>query len=74
MLDDYVSEKVMNIWNVIIEVRMLRKLYKLHDTLEHHCVWVISAALQESFVRIKYFHSLNTSSVFIVLDVTILLY
>ena len=23
----------MNIWNVIIEVRMLRKLYKLHDTL-----------------------------------------
>ena len=33
MLDDYVREKVMNTWNVIIEVRMLRKLYKLHDTL-----------------------------------------
>ena len=33
MLDDYVSEKVMNIWNVIIEVRMLRKLYMLHDKL-----------------------------------------
>lgn len=59
----------MNIWNAVTEVGgMLRKLclYVASDTQRNatHAVWqnavsVIFAALHESFVRIKHFHSVS---------------
>ena len=65
-------KKVMNIWNVVIEVGgMLRKLrlsrlYVASATQRNatHSAWqnalsVISSALHETFVRIKHFHSVS---------------
>lgn len=62
-------KKVMNIWNVVIEVGGMLKqlrLYVVSDTQRNathlvlqNAVSVIFAALHESFVRIKHFHSVS---------------